>query len=308
MNIVDLRGTDLNLLVVFHLLMQERNVTRAATKLHLSQSAVSAALARLRAITGDPLFERGKAGMEPTSRAIELAGPVALALGHLARTLHPDAVFSPTESTRTFHLAMSDDVESVVAPWLLQRSITENWQVRFAFHQTNSRLYKKTLSDERIDLVLCATPAEVPAAFRSKPLFSGSYVCVFSEEQRGSADPLTEEEFRDAIHLRVSFDAQRGFIDDLLESTGIQRRVPLSLSHFAGISPVLHKNPAVVTLPDFAGHALAESSGLATSPVPFAVPQFTISAIWRISSAAAGEHAWLLALLDEFQRSRVVRL
>lgn len=301
MNIGDLRNTDLNLLVVFHLLMQERNVTRAATKLHLSQSAVSAALARLRGILADPLFERGKSGMEPTARAIELAGPVALALGHLARTLHPEEQFSPTESARTFHIAMSDDIEAVVAPWLLQQSIAGNWQVKFAFHQTNSRRYEQALANERVDLVLCATPPELASQYRSRPLFSGSYLCVFSAAQRGSTAPISTAEFRDAVHLRVSFDAQRGFIDELLESAGIQRRVPLSISHFAGIPSVLHANPAIVTLPDYTARALAASTGLATSPMPLAVPSFTTSMVWRVGAGANGDHSWLLDTLDGFQ-------
>lgn len=300
MNIVDLRRMDLNLLVVFHVLMQESNVTRTATKLHLSQSAVSAALGRLRLQLDDPLFERGRSGMEPTTRAIELAGPVALALGNLARTLQTAAAFSPTESTRTFHIAMSDDIESVIAPWLLQRSLTEQWKVRFAFHQTNSRLYQESLADGRVDLVICATPAEVPAVCRSKPLFSGSYLCVYSGKQRAGREPITEEEFRHATHLRVSFDAQRGFIDELLESTGIQRHVPVSLSHFAGIATVLDNNPAIVTLPDYTARALAGSSGLATSPVPVIVPTFTTSMIWRVATDTGSDQTWLRETIGSF--------
>lgn len=307
MNIGDLRGTDLNLLVVFHLLMQERNVTRAAAKLHLSQSAVSAALSRLRSIVQDPLFERGKTGMEPTARAKELAGPIALALGHLARTLHPEEAFSPTESTRTFHLAMSDDIEAVIAPWLLRRSIQAEWQVKFAFHQTNSSRWHHSLEDDRIDLVLCATPAEVSSQYRSKAMFSGSYLCVYSELQRGVSGPLSEEEFREAIHLRVSFDAQRGFIDELLESAGVQRRVPLSISHFAGISTVLHENPAIVTLPDYAARAIASAAGLKTSPVPMVVPTFTTSMIWRVEASASNDRSWLMEELQSFQGAKRVK-
>ncbi len=301
MNIINLRGIDLNLLVVFHLLMQERNVTRAAAKLYVSQSAVSAALARLRTLFGDPLFVRERSGMVPTRRAIELAAPIARALGELADTINPEAAFSPTESTRTFHLAMSDDIESVVAPWLLNKSITENWTVKFAFHQTNSRLYEEALSDERIDLVICSTVGDVTANYRSKPLFSGSYLCVYSNKQRANYGPITEEEFREAIHLRVSFDAQRGFIDDLLESAGIQRRVPVSLTHFAGISTVLDANPAIVTLPDYAARALARACGLTTSSVPVTVPKFTSSMIWRVVTDMSSDHLWLQETVGSFE-------
>ena len=301
MKVVDLRGIDLNLLVVFHLLMQERNVTRAAVQLHLSQSAVSAALARLRTMLADPLFERGRSGMEPTTRALELAAPIAETLGNLARTLNPTDAFSPAESTRTFHIAMSDDIEAVIAPWLLQQSLSSSWRVKFAFHQTNSRLYEDTLADPRIDLVVCSTPADLASGLRSAQLFSGSYACVYSPSQRPGAGSITEDQFRQATHLRVSFDAQRGFIDDLLESAGIQRRVPLSISHFAGIAAVLHENPAIVTLPDYTARALAKVSGLAVSPVPMSVPKFTTSMIWAAAADARSDQSWLVRTIGAFE-------
>ncbi len=150
--------------------------------------------------------------------------------------------------------------------------------------------------------MICATPNELPAIYRSKPLFSGGYACVYDEAQREGRGPISEAEFRDAVHLRVSYGAQRGFIDDLLESTGVQRRVPLSLSHFAGIATVLRANPAIVTLPDYAARALARAGGLAVSPVPLNTPKFTVSAIWQVAGGDSGQ-AWLLSLLDDYEEA-----
>ena len=305
MNVNDLRSIDLNLLVVFHVLMQERNVTRSAAKLNLSQSAVSAALARLRAATDDPLFERSQTGMQPTARALELAGPVALSLGNLAKTLAPSTAFNAQDSQRTFHLAMSDDIETVIAPWLLEQSLAAQWGVRFAFHQTHSHRYAESLSDPTIDLVLCATPAEIGVAtIRTQTLFTGGYCCLFSPTQLAAGAPLSEQTFREATHLRVSHTAQRGFIDDLLESSGIQRSVPVSLSHFAGVSAVLANTPTLVTMPDYAAKALANAAGLATSPTPIATPRFTVSMMWRATNESALDHVWLRETIAGYSPSK----
>ncbi|MHA3683544.1 LysR family transcriptional regulator [Leucobacter sp. HY1908] len=300
MNIVDLRKIDLNLLVVFHILMQERHVTRTAKSLHLSQSAVSAALGRLRVLLDDPLFERGREGMNPTARAFEISGQVALALGSLAKAFHPEESFSPRLSSRTFHLAMSDDIASVIGPWLLKKSNQQHWGVKFALHQTTSLLHQTALSSEQIDAVVCSTPHEVAAEFKSKQLFAGSYSCLYSTRHRTNRGNISEADFRAADHIRVSFDGQRGFMDDLLEASGIHRHVPLSVSHFSAIPVILHEGPAIATIPDFAAEQFAKHAELGVSPVPVPVPRFTTSIIWRVASEGSPETQWLINTLSEF--------
>ena len=86
---MNLGAADLNLLVLFDALFAEGNVSRAARRVGLSQSAASHALSRLRAQVGDPVFERGPRGMTPTARARELAGPIRDALARLSEALDP---------------------------------------------------------------------------------------------------------------------------------------------------------------------------------------------------------------------------
>ncbi|WP_446429681.1 LysR family transcriptional regulator [Leucobacter sp. 1207-22] len=300
MNVIDLKGVDLNLLVVFHTLMQERNVTRAAEKLHLTQSAVSAALSRLRAALGDPLFERGRGEMTPTPHAVEIAGAISSALGGLSQVFHPKATFDPVTSTRTFHLAMSDDIEAVVAPWLLRRTLDEGWRVRFAVHQTNSRLYEEALATGGNDVAICVTPLDRSAAHRVQPMFAGSWLCLYASTWRQRTGPITRKEFAEVPHIRVSFDAQRGFIDDLLESATSLRHMPLSITHFAGLGAVLKSSPAIATLPDYAARAFAAAEGLRCSPVPVPVPAFTVSMVWRAETDSDPALAWLREVLGEF--------
>lgn len=293
-NIVNLRSVDLNLLVVFHVLMQERHVTRAAVTLHLTQGAVSAALGRLRSLFDDPLFVRNQGEMVPTRKAQELAGPISQALGRLDTLLDSGPDFDPRESERTFHLAMPDDIESIIAPRLIQESVSSGWRVKFSFHQSNAAIWHNRLEDPAMDLAVGPMPTHLPGELRHRQIMSGSYLCLYSRKQFDFPEGLTKQDYLSVGHIRVSFSTQRGFIDDLLEAEGLTRSVPVSLSHFAGILPVLHRAPVIATIPDFAAHAyVAVAEDLVVSSAPLTVPTFAVSTVWRVTAEDDPAHQWL---------------
>lgn len=297
-NIANLRGLDLNLLVIFHVLMQEKHVTRAATRLHLSQGAVSAALGRLRSVFDDPLFQRTRTGMIPTPKALALAPKIAQALVMLDDFIYPSADFDPASTKRNFHLAMSDDVEMVLAPAIL-RAVRENgWTVSFSFHQTNSQLWHETLDDPDIDLVICSSPAQVSAHYRESVLFASSYLCIYSSQSSSFSHPPTLDEYIAAHHIRVSFNTRRGFVDEFFELHGKERRVEVSLSHFAGLSTTLGVCDLIATIPSYAAHALAENSPLTVATPPIPVPRHTISLLWKLPQETHTDHAWLRAFIE----------
>ncbi|GEK81448.1 LysR family transcriptional regulator [Agrococcus baldri] len=301
MNTVDLRRVDLNLLVVFQVLCQERHVTRAALKLNLSQSAVSAALSRLRALFDDPLFVRSREGMTPTPKALAISSRVAPTLSSIVDLIFDDVAFDPQRTARVFHLAMSDDIEMVFAPWLMAQKIREGWSVEFAIHQTNSTLWRESLADPRVDLVVCgAQPEPHAASYQSEPLFSGRYLCLFDAEALGCDGPMSSQAYLDADHVRVSFDLQRGWVDDRMAAMGLTRRTLCTISHFAGLGSLLRGVAAVATIPEHAARAISTATGLATSPVPIESPRFSVSASWSTRADSAPETAWLRAVLKRF--------
>src|ERR1700692_1879245 len=116
----NLRTVDLNLLVVFDALMAERNVTRAAERNGLSQPAVSKALNRLRGLFDDPLFVRRDRAMEPTARALELAGPIHGALADISRTLTHATAFDPATVTASVQMATIDLYHTHLLPALVR--------------------------------------------------------------------------------------------------------------------------------------------------------------------------------------------
>ncbi|MGY4719889.1 LysR family transcriptional regulator [Naumannella cuiyingiana] len=292
-----MRRVDLNLLVVFHVLMRERHVTRAAATLQISQGAVSAALGRLRRTFDDDLFVRTRSGMQPTPRALELASRIGQPLGQIAGALFGDEVFEPQASRRTMIIALSDDLEAWLAPRLLAAAGQRQWSVRFTFRQTNSHLWRDALANPRVDAVICADPGSVPAAYQRRPLFSGSYSCLYDGARLGISTPLSLRDYVSLRHVRISYDAQRGFVDDLLDAMGHERPAIGSFTHFAGVLTSLRRTPTVATLPSFAAHEFAHAAGLTVSPPPMPMPSFAITLLWRVADEGDPAHRWLRDLI-----------
>src|SRR5215813_814616 len=118
---IDLSPVDLNLLVLFEAVLRDRHVGKAAARLHLSASAVSHGLGRLRRLLGDPLFLRTPRGVVPTARALDLAAPIAQVLAGARGVLSTATPFDPRKSTRDFTLGAPDGASSIFLPPLLER-------------------------------------------------------------------------------------------------------------------------------------------------------------------------------------------
>jgi LysR family transcriptional activator of mexEF-oprN operon len=292
-NIANIHRLDLNLLVVFHCLMIERSVTRAATILNITQGAVSSALKRLREQFDDELFLRSTAGMVPTRRALELAPKVMEALCAVSALTGKQLQLTAETSHRVFNIALSDDIESYLSPKLVGETSARSLGVSFAFHQTNSSLWKTALSDPGMDLVLCSEPKEMSSQYSSQVLFSSSYSCLYDGPRLNLKSPLTREEYLSHGHVRISFDGRRGFVDDLLESEGITRRAMASFTHFSGALPILTYGEVIATLPTFAAYVYARIARLTVSPVPIHVPSFRIFMVWTMQKNDDIHNKWL---------------
>ncbi|RJX79304.1 LysR family transcriptional regulator [Pseudomonas sp. LS-2] len=296
-NVRNISRTDLNLLLTFHCLMTERSATRASAVLHVTQGAVSSALKRLREQFGDELFVRTSAGMQPTRKALEIAPMIAEALSTVSALLGTDTAFSPQDSHYVFNLAMSDDLEAYLAPRLVEAVSRQRLGVRFAFHQTNSSLWKNALHDPAMDLVICSEPKDFSTNYSSQVLFSSSYSCLF---RPGACDQasLSLEEYFAGEHVRICFDGRRGFIDDLFEKAGHTRKVTASFTHFAGALTTLLSSDVIATIPTFAAGAFAQQMPLTTCPVPLPVPSFRSFMVWDIAKQEKPQHEWIRGFLS----------
>jgi len=299
----DFRRLDLNLLLVFHALMQERHVTRAAARLFLGQPAVSASLKRLRAAFDDPLFVRTSHGMAPTPRAHELARATAPLLATVQDHLRHRPGFDPATSERTWRLGLSDSLEVALMPALLRRLADRAPNARVIAVDATRANAAAQLDDGGIELAIGSLPPS-PAWHRRRSLASWTFVCLFSPQQLPiRARRVTLAQYLRHPHVLTSFDASlRGHVDEQLEAAGHARRVIFSSPHFATSPLVVRALPAFVTVPTFIARVWCETLGLVASPLPFEVPGHDVCAAWRAADDADPGLAWLVDQLAQVAR------
>ena len=216
---------DLNLLRALDALLDERNVTRAAQRLSLTQPAVSAMLTRLRESFGDPLFVRSQRGIVPTERALELAAPLKQVLSEIEQMLQPRA-FDPREAGMTLTLASTDyALRAVVVPFLARlREAAPG--VRAVIVPVQHERLQAQLESGDVDMALI-TPETTPVDLHARRLFDERYVCVMRADHPAAARRLTLERFCALDHALVSYagGSLSGVTDEALARVGRSRRV-----------------------------------------------------------------------------------
>ena len=290
----DFRGLDLNLLLVFHVLMRERHVTRAASRLFVGQPAVSGALKRLRRTLGDELFVRTSHGMEPTERAVELERAITPLLGSLQQALSSRPSFDPATSERVFRIGLSDSLEVALMPALMQRLALAAPKVR-VISRVADRLHAAGQLDAGDIELAVAVLQEQPTWQRRLSLFDWTFVCLFDPRHihiRGKRITLTE--YLRYPHVITSFNASlTGFIDEQLSLRNHTRRVIFSSPHFATSPLIVKQMPAIVTVPTFIAATWRDSLGLTVSPLPIDVPIYEVGASWTAANDADAGMRWL---------------
>lgn len=290
----NLRAIDLNLLVVLDALLHERNLTRAAARLPMSQPAMSHALARLRALLGDPLFHRTRGGLRPTPHALALEAPLRDMLAQVRRLL-AGAVFEPAASRRAFRLAMSDYGASVLLPPLMRRLRRDAPGIDLEISYASRSGMIAGVADGQLDLAL-AVFGETPAEIQRAVLFEESFVCV-ADAVAGLPSTLADYLARPHVLVAASQDQRAAEVDAALARIGQSRRVALRLPHWTAAPAVLAGTDLVLTV---ARRAVEPApAGLAVGPVPFAIAPLGFEMIWHQRADADAGLGWLRALLGQ---------
>jgi DNA-binding transcriptional LysR family regulator len=299
-----LRTVDLNLLIALDALLAERNVTRAAARLNLSQSAMSAALARLRTLFGDPLLLRTAGGMLPTSKGQALIAPVRQVLGEIVRLVQQPGTFDPAGAERTFTIAASDYVEFAILPRLVDFLEARAPRSRLAVRPMDFGAVGRSLETGEVDLGILSA-GFAPPSVRSRPLFVERFVCVVRKGHPRVGERLTLDQYCALDHVLVSpsggaFSAPA---DDALAAIGRTRHVRLSVPHFLLVPEILRRSDMIAVLPERL--ARGYQSRLAVMELPIDMAPFTIAAVWHERSHRGPAQAWLrealanLMLADE---------
>jgi DNA-binding transcriptional LysR family regulator len=300
MHELHLGSVDLNLLVVLDALLAERNVTRAAARVGISQSAASHALARLRALTGDELLVRGREGMVPTLRGDALAAPVRKALEEIARALAPPGAFDPATARGKVLIGTSDYAELVLLPRVFARLAREAPRLDLRVLTLSDDL-APTLATGVVDLAIAPLPpADERPGIYAKRLFDESFVCVVRKGHPLATKKLTLARFAAAAHALISPRGKEGgFVDDALARLGTQRRVAIATPHFLVAPHLVASSDLILTLAERVAQVLAVPLGLAvlTPPPELELARFTMSAVWHERTNGDPTLRWVRELI-----------
>ena len=300
---------DLNLLRVFDEVMAERNLTRAARNLAMTQPAASNALRRLRDVMGDELVTRAGYGVVPTPYALAIWPAVRESLANLRAAISP-VDFEPASARDTFVLATADATAAMLVPQLVTVLMTEAPLASMRVRPLTTRDPRVLLEGNEVSLAIGYFPAAIaaitlgemqedtPDTFGHETLYSGRYVCVMRRDHPLAQGPISLDDYCAARHLLVSFSGRPfGFVDEALAAVKRTRRIVLTVNQFFTAGQVVAHSDLLTILPrDFIASTGIEAS-LAWQPLPVQVPDLQVDMLWHRRNHTTPAQAWLRSVV-----------
>ncbi|WP_370306749.1 LysR family transcriptional regulator [Sphingobium abikonense] len=289
---MDTKTFDLGLLVTLETLLKERNVTRAARRLNLSQPAMSARLARLREALGDPLLIPSQRGMILTQRALDMMQPLQEALDGVRRVVEQGAPFNPETLRATVVIAASDYVQYAL---LARYSVTlraEAPMIRIAWRALDLMALTTQLERGEVDLAL-AMPESAPVGMRQRRLCDEEYVVVARQGHPSIRGSLDLDLFCALDHVVVSPKGGgfAGPTDAALEAIGRRRNVVLSTPGFLIVPEIVSRSDMIALIPRRIADGWSERVQLLEPPLH--IPGFAIASIWHERTTNHPAQIWL---------------
>jgi DNA-binding transcriptional LysR family regulator len=298
LNNIQLGRVDLNLLPVFEAVLAEGNVARAAARLHVTPSAVSHGLNRLRRQFNDPLFLKAPKGVVPTARALELADAIADVLARARRVVGAAEPFDPAHSKRRFTIGAPDATAAVLMPKLLKAIQRTAPHIDVALRHVLRDTAFAELDARAIDIAIVPLD-EIPARYVAKIVLEERFEIV-TRARHSFAGAPTLKRYCEAQHLVVSPTGDpRAYVDDVLASKGLSRRVALTVPNFMLALAVLAETDLIAALPTGLLAVHGARFGLVGTKAPLPMRSFQLRAIAPKAAMMDAGVEWLFGLLDE---------
>jgi DNA-binding transcriptional LysR family regulator len=296
---VRLSDIDLNLLYVFQVLIEELNVTKAATRLKVSQPAVSRSLSRLREVFDDPLFTRTSHGLSATSKTQSLSPLLKEMLQGLESLIQPRE-FIPHTSQRRFVLSTTDFGTLTVLPKILDRFRQEAPSAILDVKSWNEDMVTE-LDQTNIDIAVSVLSKEPPAGIRAMRLQSDKMVCLARKGHPDIQGGLTLESYLEASHVQVVLGRREYFaVDRELDKLGHKRHVAVHLPNFVPAARMVMNSDLLLTVPRLFAEDMVESvSEIELYELPFVTREFDYSMIWHERFQHDAAHVWFRGLLRQ---------
>ena len=286
-----MQSPDFNLLVTLDVLLAEGSVARAARRLRLSPSAMSRALARLRAATGDPLLVRAGRGLVPTPRAMELRDRVSQVVQDANAVLRPEGKLDLKHLQRTFTLRTSDGFVENFGPPLIARAGEQAPGVRLRFVQKVDK-DSASLREGSVDLETGVVVETTGPELRVQPLFRDRFIGVVRAGHPLSRGRITPSRYANGRHISVSRRGlDKGLVDEALEPLSLKRNVVTIVDGFTTALALARASDLIASVPE--RHTGKLRAGMHSFPLPAAAPEITVSLLWHPRQDADPAHRWL---------------
>lgn len=282
---------DLNLLHTLDILLTEGSVVRAGKRLGLSPSAMSRALARLRAITGDQLLVRAGRGLVPTTRATDMREKVHYLVEEAHILLRPADRLELATLERTFVLRTSDGIAETFGPKLIARVQQEAPGVKLRFVRKLDK-NSEGLRDGSLDLETGVVEGTTGPEVRARALFVDRYIGAVRGDHplaRGEVGATEYGTWNHVIAWRPGLDLLG--VDEMMEQLGLIRHVMTTVDGFSAALALARGSDLIATVPEL--HTAALREGMFTFPIPLPLSQFTISLLWHPRLDGDPAHRWL---------------
>ncbi len=294
---MDLRGVDLNLLVIFDALAERRSVTKAADALGISQPATSAALGRLRRLLGDALFVRAGAEMQPTPRAAQLVAPVRQMLEVVRSEILQAQAFDPATTRRRFVLLTPDIGEINFLPRLLVHLDAAAPGVDLTALSMPRHAAAEALESGAAELAVGYYPDLHRAGFFQQRLFRNDHVCIVRRDHPEIGERLTLRQFLAASHAVVRPEGREHVFEQYLQGRGLQRRVRLEVSHFMSLLPIISTSDLLATVPRDLAQVCVRHGSVRIVEIPMKAPVIEVHQFWHRRFQQDAAHGWLRAVV-----------
>ena len=306
---------DLNLLEYLDILLRERNVTKAASHLGLSQPAMSNGLGRLRVMFDDPLLVRTSDGMTPTERALELQPVIREVLARVDKAVQPQAAFEAATAERFFRIMATDYAESTIFPPILQRLREAAPGITLDI-MTPSDVSFLDVEQGKVDMVINRFDS-IPQSFHQKTIWEDDFACLFSVDNP-IRNNFTLDSYLQAQHVWVSKtgmgvgvgmnpdDVQRlGWVDEALNRIGKQRRITVFTRHYQAAMLMAEQNDLIATVPAKAAKLQAHNPRVVVEKPPFEIPPIELKMAWSPLLQNNPAHQWMRRLIVEVARKQI---
>lgn len=297
MELEDIYRRDLNLLVALQVLIEENSVSKAATRLNLSQSAMSRVLGRLRVLLDDPLFTRQGQTLIPTQKALEFHQQLNVPLDKLRHLLSPQD-FSPSTCQQTFTIATTDYAMQTILPFALPRIYQEAPNVRLELIPLQHTQLMEQLTTQGADMAICR-PTYSVAPLQQEHLGKVGVFCLLSPYHPLANEDLTLPDYLASSHAMIAIsDGVKALIDQALSGFPDPKWL-LRSYHLEAALAIMETLPLIITVPADLAYLVAKRYNLLIKKPPFELTPFDYSLIWHSRCEFSPAQQWLREVLKQ---------